>query len=149
MAESPDLLHWKPADKPFIRPAKESGDSVLKLGGGAQPILTDKGWLLLFHGVEKKGEVGIYRTYWAILDKNKPENIISIDFTNPLLEANHSLTEEFKDLIYLNDVVFTTGIVETDKNYIVASGELDLCSRITHIPKSILMIKKYKTHIKT
>ena len=42
-----------------------------------------------------------------------------------------------EDIIYLKDVVFTTGIVEMDSHYIVASGELDLCCRITHIPKSV------------
>ena len=34
----------------------------------------------------------------------------------------------------------TTGIIENKDNYIVASGELDLCCRITHIPKSVFNI---------
>jgi predicted GH43/DUF377 family glycosyl hydrolase len=38
------------------------------MGGGTPPILTDKGWLTLWHGVEPKEIVGIYRTYWSILD---------------------------------------------------------------------------------
>ncbi len=53
LVESPDLLHWKPFDQPLIRPEKKYGH-LLRLGGGAQPILTTKGWLVLFHGVEKK-----------------------------------------------------------------------------------------------
>ena len=140
LAQSPDLLHWKPLDEPFIRPLKEDGNTVLKLGGGTQPILTEKGWLVLFHGVEKNDKVGIYRSYWAILDKDKPENIIHLEMKTPLLEANPSLTEKFKDIIYIEDVVFTTGIVEMDDYYMIASGELDLCSRITRIPKSVFNI---------
>lgn len=134
LAQSPDLLHWKPLDEPLIRPQKKSGQN-LKLGGGAQPILTTKGWLILFHGVEKKGEVGIYRTYWGILDKNNPQNILHLEMKKPVLEANPYLTSELRDSIYIEDVVFTTGIVEMEDLFIIASGELDLCTRITHIPK--------------
>jgi len=136
LAQSPDLLHWKPMDRPLIRIEKKSGHS-LKLGGGTQPVLTPKGWLVLFHGVEKKGEVGIYRTYWAILDKIDPQKILHLEMDKPLMEANPVLTHEYKELIYIEDVVFTTGIVEMGDYFIVASGELDLCSRITHIPKSV------------
>jgi predicted GH43/DUF377 family glycosyl hydrolase len=135
LAKSPDLLHWKPLDEPFIRPQKKSGQ-ILKLGGGTPPILTPDGWLVLFHGVEKKGEVGIYRTYWAMLDKINPLEILHLEMKKPLLEANPGLTNELREIIYLEDVVFTTGIVEMEDYYIIASGELDLCTRITHIPKS-------------
>jgi len=135
LAESPDTLHWKPLDEPFIRPGKSKTTS-LKLGGGAQPILTSKGWLVLFHGVEKRGEIGIYRTYWALLDKKEPWKILYIDIENPILTANPDLTKQLSNIIYIEDVVFTTGIVEHGDVYILASGELDLCTRITHISKS-------------
>lgn len=139
LARSPDLLHWKPVDTPFLRPMQNS-NSVLKLGGGSQPILTSGGWLILFHVVEEKGEVGIYKTYWGILDKDDPAKILHLEMGHPLIEANPALTEGMEDIIYLKDVVFTTGIVEMDSHYIVASGELDLCCRITHIPKSVFKI---------
>lgn len=140
LAQSPDLLHWRPTDKAFIQIPKGKKATV-RIGGGSQAILTDKGWLILFHGVEKKGDVGIYRTYWAMLDKNDPQKIIRMEAKSPLLEANPSLTKEFEKLKYLDDVVFTTGISEYNDDYIVASGELDLCCRITHIPKAIFNIK--------
>jgi predicted GH43/DUF377 family glycosyl hydrolase len=135
LAESPDALHWKPLDESLIRPGRGKATS-LKLGGGAQPILTPDGWLVLFHGVEKKGEVGVYRTYWALLEKNEPWIIRHIDMLNPVLIANPDLTKHLADSIYLEDVVFTTGILEHGDSYILASGELDLCTRITHMPKS-------------
>jgi len=134
IAQSPDMLHWKPVEDFMIKATNNS--NLIKVGGGAQPILSDDGWLVLFHGVEKKGEVGIYRTYYALLDKDNPTQILKIDLVNPLLEANDELTKPFKDLIYLNDVVFTTGIIDADDDYLVASGELDMCTRLTRIPKS-------------
>jgi len=135
LAESPDLLHWKPADDAFIR-ARKASSSSNKIGGGTPPILTEKGWLILWHGVETKGEVGIYRTFWAILDKKDPEKILYMEDQIPILESVPKLTEDMKEQLYLNDVVFTTGIVDTEDKYIVASGENDLACRITHIPKS-------------
>lgn len=134
LASSPDLLHWKPADEPLIRP-KKGKLNINRIGGGTPPILTEQGWLILYHAVEASGKVGIYRTYWAILDKDNPSKIIWIDEGITLLEANPSLTKEIKDSIYLKDVVFTTGIVDAGDYFIVASGELDLACRITHIPK--------------
>jgi hypothetical protein len=55
---------------------------------------------------------------------------------NPVLIANPELTKHLTDSIYIEDVVFTTGIVAYGDVYILASGELDLCTRITHMPKS-------------
>lgn len=138
LAESPDLLHWKPSDKPFIRQWKTKGNRITKLGGGAQPILTDKGWLVLFHGVSDNNNIGEYATFRALLDKNHPDKIMSIDTVNPVLKSQPGLTQHIKELRYLNDVVFTTGIIKDKDRYIVASGELDLCIRITHFNKEYL-----------
>jgi len=135
LTQSPDLLHWKPVDEPFIRIQSDSGKTA-KLGGGAQPILTDDGWLVLFHGVEETGEIGIYNTYYAILDSENPSVILKSDAQNPVLTSLPKLTENLKDQLYIENVVFTTGILDNDDKYIVASGENDLCCRITHIPKS-------------
>jgi predicted GH43/DUF377 family glycosyl hydrolase len=136
LAVSPDLLHWKPFDEAFIRPRTGSGFSN-RIGGGTPPILTEKGWLMLYHGVEDQGKVGIYRTYWAMLDKSEPWHVLRNEDTRPLLEAMGSLTEKMKDKIYLENVVFTTGIADHHDDFIVASGELDLACRISVIPKKI------------
>jgi beta-1,2-mannobiose phosphorylase / 1,2-beta-oligomannan phosphorylase len=132
LASSPDLLHWKPSDKPFLRASKSSISNV-KIGGGTQPILTKDGWLMLYHGVEHKGKVGIYRTYWALLDKDEPAKILKKAEHQPLLEASAGLTSGISNQIYLTDVVFTTGIAAHENNFIIASGELDLACRITKI----------------
>ena len=82
-----------------------------------------------------KREVGIYRTFWALLDKDDPSKILHLEDTDPLLEANPDLTANISDQIYLNDVVFTTGIAAHKDDFILASGELDLACRITRISK--------------
>ncbi|RJF90362.1 glycosidase [Sphingomonas cavernae] len=134
LARSPDALHWKPCDRPGIRPHTGTV-ATARIGGGAPPVLTDKGWLTMWHGVEPKEIVGIYRTYWSLLDRDDPSRIIATGET-PLLEPESELTRPIEHQLYLRDVVFTTGIVDAGDYYIVASGEADLACRITHIPKA-------------
>ncbi|HUZ61521.1 MAG TPA: hypothetical protein VMU83_22280 [Hanamia sp.] len=134
LATSPDLLHWKPNNDVFLR-ARRSSAANAKIGGGTPPILTKDGWLMLYHGVENKGEVGVYRTYWVLLDKDDPSIILHINDSTPLLEADPELTNNISNQIYLNDVVFTTGISSHNEDFILASGELDLACRITRISK--------------
>jgi predicted GH43/DUF377 family glycosyl hydrolase len=135
LARSPDGLHWKPYERPGIRPRKGTA-TTMRMGGGAQPIRTDHGWLVLYHGVETRGVVGVYRTFWALLDLTDPSRILRLEDHAALLEPAPELTKPIEHQMYLTDVVFTTGIVEHGDDYIVASGEADLACRITHIPKA-------------
>lgn len=136
LSSSPDALHWKPSDRPGIRPHVRTV-STAKMGGGAQPVLTDEGWLVLWHGVEPSGVVGTYRTYLSVLDANDPSVTVRTRHT-PVLEANPELTAPLADQMYLHDVVFTTGLVDGGDVWVVASGEADLACRITHIAKAEL-----------
>lgn len=138
MATSPDLLFWKPKDKAFLRAGKTSPSNV-KIGGGTPPILTPAGWLMLYHGVERRGNVGIYRTFWALLNNENPMNILHLDDHIPLLEADSELTSGISHQLYIEDVVFTTGIVKHDKDFILASGESDLACRITVISQKYFL----------
>jgi predicted GH43/DUF377 family glycosyl hydrolase len=138
IARSPDLLHWKPLESPLITMQKDTRITK-RLGAGSQPILTGNGWLILFHGVDDLDEVGHYNTYWALLDKDDPSVVLNMDINNPLLKANHELTDGLDDHRYVENIVFTTGINKLDDKYIIASGELDLYCRITHISESCFL----------
>ena len=134
LSTSPDLLHWRPCEKASIQMCENSKINV-KIGGGSPPVLTEKGWLILFHGVEEKGSVGIYRTFLAVLNKNNPSIVEHIQINEAILEANAELTINMTEEKFVEDVVFTSGIQSFKDSYIVASGELDQYCRITHIPK--------------
>ncbi|MGE3746856.1 MAG: glycosidase [Sphingomonadaceae bacterium] len=137
LAQSPDALHWKPLDQPGIR-ARKGSSSAAKVGGGTQPVLTERGWLMLYHGVEPRERVGIYRTFWALLDPEDPSVILRIEDRTPLIEADPDLTAAIAHQLYLpTPVVFSTGLVDAGESYIVASGEADLACRITHLPKHL------------
>ena len=137
-ATSPDGIHWRPHLLPGIRP-RAGTVATARVGGGAPPILTEiagkRGWLTLWHGVEPKEIVGVYRTYWSLLDPLDPTSTLATD-ERPLIEANPDLTRPLEDLMYVHGVVFTTGIADAGDYLVVASGEADLACRITHISKS-------------
>jgi predicted GH43/DUF377 family glycosyl hydrolase len=139
LATSPDALHWRPHLTPGIRPYAGTV-AAARMGGGAPPILTEiagkRGWLSLWHGVEPKEIIGVYRTYWSLLDADDPAKSLATQ-QQPLLEPNPELTRPLEDLLYVRDVVFTTGIAEAGDHFVVASGEADLACRITHIPKTM------------
>ncbi len=136
LATSPDALHWRPSEHPGIRPHAATV-ATARMGAGAPPVLTDRGWLTLWHGAEPSGQVGIYRTYWTLLDAHEPWRVVATGHT-PLIEPNPALTQAMKDRMYLGDVVFTTGLADAGDHWVVASGEADLACRITHVPKAMV-----------
>ncbi len=136
LAASPDALHWRPLDRPGIR-ARKGSTSSMKVGGGSPPIRTEDGWLVIYHGVEARETVGVYRSFWALLDLDDPSRVLRLEDETPLLEAAPELTRSIQDQMYLpSPVVFTTGIADAGDHYVVASGEADLACRITAIPKT-------------
>jgi predicted GH43/DUF377 family glycosyl hydrolase len=141
LATSPDARHWQPNIHPGIRP-RAGSPATARIGGGTPPMLTEiagkRGWLTLWHGVEPREIVGIYRTYWSLLDPEEPWKVLATS-DRPLIEANAELTRPLEEAMYLRDVVFSTGIVDAGDHFIVASGEADLACRITHVPKDALV----------
>ena len=137
LATSPDALHWRPLPAPGIR-ARKGSAAAMKVGGGTPPILTDAGWLTLYHGVERREAVGIYRSFWALMDRDDPGVLLRCEDRAPLLESNPALTDHIAHQLYLpTPVVFSTGMVDGGDRYIVASGEADLACRITHLDKDV------------
>jgi predicted GH43/DUF377 family glycosyl hydrolase len=126
-------LYWKPHCHPGIRTRADTV-ATARIGAGTPPILTDRGWLSVWHAVEPKEIVGIYRTYWSIMDRDDPSRVIAADEA-AILELSIELTRPIEHQMYLRDVVFSTGIAEHGDHYIVASRKADLACRITHIPK--------------
>lgn len=55
------------------------------VGGGCPPIETEKGWLLIYHGIQEKNSVKTYRAGVALLDKDNPTKVIG-RLKHPLLD---------------------------------------------------------------
>ena len=98
----------------ILRPRRGMWDG-LKVGIAGPPIKTDKGWLLLYHGVS---EDGLYRVGAALLDSNDPTNVLA-RLGQPIFEPE----EEYELKGQINNVVFPCGaIVRDDTIYIYYGG---------------------------
>jgi len=73
---SPDLRFW--GDHMVLIPAREGGWwDAHKVGLGPPPLETERGWLLLYHGVRTTAAGSIYRLGLALLDRERPDRVLA------------------------------------------------------------------------
>jgi predicted GH43/DUF377 family glycosyl hydrolase len=104
---SPDLIHWGDS-KLLIKPVTYHWDES-KIGPGAPPIRTDKGWLNIYHGVFPTMDGHVYRLGVALHKLNDPAVILGVG-DRWILQP-----EDPWELVgYVHNVVFTCGAVPED-----------------------------------
>ncbi|KAG2980017.1 hypothetical protein PC120_g25042, partial [Phytophthora cactorum] len=69
---SEDLVNWE--EPKLLATAGSLSWESRKIGGSTPPVRTDKGWLVLYHGVD---EDIVYRVGAMLLDLEHPEKIIA------------------------------------------------------------------------
>ncbi|NOX88620.1 MAG: glycosidase [Calditrichaeota bacterium] len=99
---SPDLLHWG-MHRRLIAARKPLWDGH-KIGASTPPIKTEKGWLMLYHGVRMIGTSMIYRQGVLLLDAEKPFKVIGRSL-HPILSPE----EEYERMGDVPNVIFSTG----------------------------------------
>ena len=104
---SPDLIHWGNS-KLIIKPETYHWDEM-KIGPGATPIKTDKGWLNIYHGVFNTMSGAVYRLGIALHDLNDPSIIIGVA-DEWILQPE----DPWEITGYVSNVVFTCGAVPED-----------------------------------
>ena len=75
ISESPDMLYWG-KHRHMMGKNPEWWQSV-KIGGGAAPIETSEGWLLIYHGVLTSCSGYVYHFGAALLDLDDPQKVIA------------------------------------------------------------------------
>jgi len=105
---SPDLRHW--GDPTILLPAREGGWwDAHKVGLCPPPLLTDRGWLLLYHGVRVTAAGSIYRLGLALLDADRPDHVLAR--SSEWIFGPHASYERTGDVA---DVVFPCGWLVQD-----------------------------------
>ena len=74
LSESKDMEFW--GHHRHVMGRSENWWESLKIGGGAAPIETDKGWLMLYHGVVNTCNGYVYSIGSAILDIDQPSKVL-------------------------------------------------------------------------
>jgi predicted GH43/DUF377 family glycosyl hydrolase len=73
---SPDLRHW--GDHTILLAAREGAWwDAHKVGLCPPPLLTERGWLLLYHGVRVTAAGSVYRLGLALLDAERPDRVLA------------------------------------------------------------------------
>ncbi len=109
-----DLLTY---EKPELLMTGETDWETQRIGAGTPPIRTDKGWFMLYHGVNDEG---VYKVGAVLMDLDDPRKIIARTKT-PIMEPEFDYENEG---IY-NGCVFPTGTVVKDGVLYVYYGTAD------------------------
>ncbi len=104
---SPDLIYWGES-KLIMNPVQYHWDEM-KIGPGAPPIKTKRGWLNIYHGVFPTMDGSVYRLGVALHDLDDPSKIVAVG-DEWILQP-----EEIYEITgYVHNVVFTCGAVPED-----------------------------------
>jgi len=121
IARSDDLLHW--GEHEPLHGASELGWASGKTGAGCPPVRVDNGWLAIYHGNDRKpgqDDIGTYFGGAALLDADDPAQVIA-HAADPIMQPE----ADFEKQGFVPNVVFPTGLIERDDQYIVYYGAAD------------------------
>jgi len=117
IASSDNLKDWL-GHKVIMEP-KENWESI-KIGAGPPPIKTDKGWLLVYHGVGYEKDIKKYKSGAVLLNLKDPSKVIA--------RTKKSILEPDKDYEIFGDVpnvVFPEGAIVKGNELFVYYGAAD------------------------
>ena len=99
MAKSTDLKHW--GEHQVVLQASMSGWEAGRVGGGAPPILTDKGWLSIYHAADRQQR---YCLGFFVTAEDAPQQVI-LRSREPILSPEAA----YETNGFFGNVVFTCG----------------------------------------
>ncbi len=126
---SPDLLHWGRSE--FVMAPRSRYWDSFRIGASVPPILTEHGWLEIYHGVKMTSAGPIYRVGTVMLDKDNPAKVLGRSL-QPLLSPR----EDYERIGDVGNVVFACGaIIEDDGETKLYYGGADtaICVATGHI----------------
>jgi predicted GH43/DUF377 family glycosyl hydrolase len=132
LAQSPDLLHW--GNHKCVAMSRPGMWDSARVGAGAAPIRTERGWLEIYHGANKENR---YCLGALLLDLNDPSNVIART-DEPIMEP----VAAYEQTGFFGNVIFTNGhVVEGDKikMYYGASDEV-ICGAELSISKILSVL---------
>ncbi len=99
IAQSPDRIHW--GNHHCIATTRVDSWDSARVGAGAAPIKTDKGWLEIYHGANKQHR---YCLGALLLDLHDPTKVLARS-VNPIFEPD----APYEQTGFFGNVVFTNG----------------------------------------
>ena len=125
IAKSPDLIHW--GEQRHFSGVTTDGWENGRIGGGAVPFKTEKGWIKIYHGADQENR---YCLGAFLLDKDDPAKIIART-KDPILKPETDYEKEG----FFENVVFTCGCLFENDIVSIYYGAADdkICRADIHI----------------
>jgi len=118
---SPDLFYW--GNSKVVMEARPGFWDSDKVGAGAPPIETKKGWLEIYHGVKVTSGGKVYRLGCALFDLEDPSRLIGR--TKIPIISPREIYERTGDV---PNVIFTCGAILEDNGEVkLYYGAADTC----------------------
>lgn len=115
---SEDLIHW--GDSKSVMTTRPGFWDMKKIGAGGPPIETEKGWLLVYHGVKGASSGNIYRLGCAMFALDDPSRLIGRCLV-PILSPE----EYYERVGDVSNVVFSCGAVLSGEDLLIYYGACD------------------------
>ena len=115
---SDDLLAWEDKESHLLITGRK-GTWEEKIGGSTPPVLTDDGWLMIYHGVGDGGTAA-YQVGAMLLDREDPLKVLART-PEPILSPE----EWYETQGFYNHCVFPTGNVVVDGTFYLYYGGAD------------------------
>lgn len=128
-ATSPDLVHW--GDHRLALEGNAEGWDSGRVGGGAPPIWTERGWLSIYHAADRQHR---YCLGAFLSAHDQPSNILYRSATPIMQPETPYETEGF-----FPNVVFTCGVTVVDGTLRVYYGASDDTIGLAETPVSALV----------
>lgn len=118
IAKSPDLFHWG-EQKHFcgLSSANKDAWDNGRIGGGAVPFKTDKGWIKIYHAADKNDR---YCLGAFLLDAEDPSKVLA-KTAEPILQPE----ADYEKNGFFGNVVFTCGCLLKEDTVIIYYGAAD------------------------
>ncbi|HEY0186213.1 MAG TPA: glycoside hydrolase family 130 protein [Cellulomonas sp.] len=127
ITRSDDLLHW---GVPEVVQRPEQGWELIQLGNCGSPIETERGWLVLTHGV---GPMRTYSIGALLLDLQDPARVVG-RLRRPVLTAQGD--ERFG---YVPNVVYSCGAMRHGRSLVLPYGSGDSTTRVALVDLPALL----------
>lgn len=133
---SPDLVYWG-REKSILQPRMGAWDEE-RIGAGAPPLKTKKGWLCIYHGVKRLGETASYVAGVFLLDIKNPEKVLA---RSPVQKPLISPTKNYEKSGFISNILFPTGALFDigGKDILIYAGGADKIVSVKKIRISDIM----------
>jgi len=120
LAESDDLRYW--GNHRYLMSVRQGYWDGLRIGAGAVPVKTSKGWLEIYHGAERQDR---YCLGAVLFDFQQPWKVLARS-EKPLLKPETDYEKEG----FFGEVVFTCGLLceEGKLKIYYGAGDRSICS---------------------